>query len=365
MRATVREGPARSEAELPYCANRWNISCVSRDLGLISLVQPNEGLLVPTRIKLSTQHLNASCGLHRYGCTPWVPSGDTADVYVGNVEAATVMVQHAVSRAGATARYGSAIVGSFAPDRPVPTLSGSTSTITVSKWCGCEEVDLPNQPAPAGATCAALNCTDVGDLFSVDDLLGVIGVSLSDPAAKSVLQTLRYSGLTVRLSVRYDGATSYSYHAAANEIEAKLQSVDMLNETTRVVHDTHGLQILFAQGQGFYQLDFRTILLTLVSGLALLSVAKTIADSFLLYIAPRRADYRLFASVTTPDFAPDTTDARKVLEHVIARKRRKHLYVVGRGAGISEGLLPSEHARPMAGEAPQLIAGDGPHGAVP
>lgn len=39
---------------------------------------------------------------------------------------------------------------------------------------------------------------------------------------------------------------------------------------------------------------------------ALLSVAKTVADSFLNYAAPRKAEYRLFTHAYTPDLSPDS-----------------------------------------------------------
>ena len=67
----------------------------------------------------------------------------------------------------------------------------------------------------------------------------------------------------------------------------------------------------------------RTLMLTLISGLALLSIAKTIADSFVLYISPNRADYRLFVVNSTPDFDPDSPEEKKVLEELLHRKRVK------------------------------------------
>ena len=52
--------------------------------------------------------------------------------------------------------------------------------------------------------------------------------------------------------------------------------------------------------------DTQALILSLISGLAFLSVAKVTADSFLLYLAPRRADYKLFVQATSPDFSPDS-----------------------------------------------------------
>ena len=83
--------------------------------------------------------------------------------------------------------------------------------------------------------------------------------------------------------------------------------------------------LLFAIG---LKLDVRTLLLTLVSGLALLSAAKTVADAFVLYLSPHRKSYRLFITTDTPDFDPDTEAERLLLAKVLARKRRKQSLLV-------------------------------------
>lgn len=47
--------------------------------------------------------------------------------------------------------------------------------------------------------------------------------------------------------------------------------------------------------------DLGTMLLTIFSGFAYIFVAKTVADYFLRYFAPRRKDYRLFVQSFSPD----------------------------------------------------------------
>lgn len=94
--------------------------------------------------------------------------------------------------------------------------------------------------------------------------------------------------------------------------------------------DLHGIQLLFAQTGGVRLPHARTIILTLVSGLALLSVAKTVADAFLLYLAPRRKDYALFVETITPDFGPETDQERQTLERVLERKRLERDELLGR-----------------------------------
>ena len=56
---------------------------------------------------------------------------------------------------------------------------------------------------------------------------------------------------------------------------------------------------------------------------ALMSVAKTVTDAYLLYLSPRSKDYRLFVRTTTPDFAPDSDAEAQSLADTLAGKRRK------------------------------------------
>ena len=292
---------------LPYCFNPYDIPCVRWDQSLWSSVQPDVGLLVPTRVKLTHQE-RSECDLFNYSCSPWV-SANAADVevFMGDVENSTILVQHAVSVADQLVGYNSSIVDTFQSNRPTPTVYGKHGSFDVLEWCDCTGTPS-NRPAPPGGCDTVPGCHDVGDLFTLGELLSALGLDLSSGASDSgsTLESLRYAGLTVRLGVVYDSPNSYHYLATANEIEAKLQSIDRLNDTTRVVQDVHGVQLLFAQGTGYPFFDPRTMLLTLVTGLGLLSVAKTIADSFLLYVAPRREDYKLFTLTLTPDFSPDS-----------------------------------------------------------
>ena len=84
-----------------------------------------------------------------------------------------------------------------------------------------------------------------------------------------------------------------------------------------------GVQLVFAQRSRVFAFDFRTMLLTLVSGMALLSTAKTITDLSLMYVLPHRRSYRLFVQKLTPDMDPDTDAERAVLRDMLAAKRRK------------------------------------------
>ena len=78
----------------------------------------------------------------------------------------------------------------------------------------------------------------------------------------------------------------------------------------------------------------------------MLSTAKTLADFYLLYAAPRRADYRLFVENLTPDFGPEHESKRLVLEKVLLRKRRERDEILGieEPAQLLDGTNPTSDA---------------------
>ena len=55
---------------------------------------------------------------------------------------------------------------------------------------------------------------------------------------------------------------------------------------------------------------------------------KTLANFCLMYVLPRRADYRLFVQTLTPDFRPDSEHESRVLDDVLRAKRRKRSLLV-------------------------------------
>ena len=134
------------------------------------------------------------------------------------------------------------------------------------------------------------------------------------------------------------GYSSYHYVVSTNSIKAKLETADWINASARVVNNLHGIQLIFAQSGGVRLPDVKTMLLTFVSGLVMLSTAKTIADYFLLYVAPKRADYRLFVEQLSPNFGGN--DRARLLESVLARKREERQAMMGLGRDQAEAFLP-------------------------
>lgn len=294
-------------------------------------------MLVGTRLSTTMQRPHA-CPPDVYDCAPWEDASNKSSVFVGGVEACTVMVQHIVSKT-TEQTYKAEVIDTMDENRPVAMLRGPGPTGTL---------EFPVQKV-AGVP---------GDIFNISSLLYVAGVaSLDEPSFDNANSSIRYDGMTIKIRVVYSGhddlptasglkaTTAYEYRVSVNRLEAKRTFADsdvfINGSDARALRDLHGIEILFSQDGDLTVFSVSALMVSVLSGLAYLFVAKMAADYFLLYCAPRRSDYRLFVQMTTPDFEPDTDGERKVLERVLKRKRRKNEFHMG-DAESGGAMRPSE-----------------------
>jgi len=318
-RATVE--PARqsmSVSEVHYCVGSQfpipdgvQLPCLSFEPLIESTQTPDIGLLVGTRLSTTVELREATCELYKFGCAPWVSTyHGRVDSFIGDIDNATIFMQHSAQSAGS---YG-------------PTLPGSNFIDTFDSTHQ-RTVKLVGPGTPS----AGLDVTpgNGGDIVTLHALVSAAGLDLDANMAHPTSEetpfpdnatTARYSGTTIRVNIEYNNA-GYTYRLKDALVHSKRQSIRWDNGTHRMVDDIHGIQFIFTQVSGVYKFDIRTLLLTLVSGLALLASAKTVADIFLLYVAPRKATYKLFAYDPCPDLDPDTPDEQRILPLIIADKK--------------------------------------------
>tara|TARA_B110001452_G_scaffold256977_1_gene250784 strand:+ start:67 stop:1089 length:1023 start_codon:yes stop_codon:yes gene_type:complete len=265
------------------------------------------GVLVGTRISSIVQLRNESCVRFEYGCIEWIPGQSTQpmDEYVGNIDSALITIQHSAVPVHAAGKPEPPLVDTFT------TPSGRHATL---------------QGAGAPSSGLAVRFETNGDVITLAELIRAAGIGLDAPGATSPAtnanDTTRYAGTTIRVAVEYS-AHGYTYRAVESPVQSSRTSVRWANSSARQLDTIYGVQLLFTQRSSVVHFDLRTLLLTLVSGLALLSVAKTVADFFVLYVSPNKLDYRLFVVDHTPDFGPDSEQEKQLLEKVLWRKRRK------------------------------------------
>ena len=341
LRATCKSPEAPAPVDmLPYCSQAKlptgappavRLPCMSLDDEATMQVS-SMGVLVGTRLSMIHEHTNPNCGELEYPCTRWVPER-RVDAFVGDIESHTVLVQHAVAPSFIQKMGGREVIDVFHNRSFYPELRGPEGTATAVPCAG------PLDPVP--------ECPDAGDLIRVGDLINISGQNDAHLDLDAPLKSpghpdtsLRSEGLTMRINLVYEGYSHYYYRVSTNAIKAKVTSSDWYNSSTRVIQDLHGIQLIFAQSGGVRLPDVKTMLLTLVSGLVMLSTAKTIADYFLLYVAPKRAKYRLFTEMITPDFGPENDAERAVLDKIVARKQRERDEILGLGLTDQDAFLP-------------------------
>ena len=152
VRATIQAPPSPvSVDDLAYCSQakpnasappplmRYPCTFPDMESGTLAHLTPgNEGaLMVGTRISIIDQTHDDACVAGDYSCRPWLPPVEKSTEgverttkFVGDIEGATLMLQHSVSREDRqTIGLKNSLIDSFNPNRPVAKLQGPTGLV--------------------------------------------------------------------------------------------------------------------------------------------------------------------------------------------------------------------------------------------
>eukprot|EP01098_Paradermamoeba_levis_P013023 TRINITY_DN5832_c0_g1_i6.p1 TRINITY_DN5832_c0_g1~~TRINITY_DN5832_c0_g1_i6.p1 ORF type:complete len:220 (-),score=94.01 TRINITY_DN5832_c0_g1_i6:99-758(-) len=140
------------------------------------------------------------------------------------------------------------------------------------------------------------------DILEVRTLLQVAGVSLDDFSTSSTGETNRYAGVLLLVFIVYDNTHSFStnnvrYTVKVREVKnTEFKSVEetYFSETTKRERNRHGVRLIFLQTGQLGKFQFQVLLLTMVSGLALLAVSTLIVDLLALMVLPQRKYYEKY-----------------------------------------------------------------------
>jgi len=128
----------------------------------------------------------------------------------------------------------------------------------------------------------------------------------------SVGETVRYAGAVIIVLIEYSNflnrsasGTMYTYKVLPIiGTEYKTEEVVYTNfPTQRVINNRHGIRLLFIQTGEIGQFNFQILLLTLVSGLALIAASTTLVDILAIYFMPQKANYYKYKYTKTVDFS--------------------------------------------------------------
>eukprot|EP00296_Roombia_truncata_P000429 JP436100.1.p2 GENE.JP436100.1~~JP436100.1.p2 ORF type:complete len:308 (-),score=113.89 JP436100.1:71-883(-) len=247
------------------------------------------------------------------------------------------MVVHAV-RATSTGYSG----GTFKHARPsAASLSPDAVPVEIQlKYADVTErqADLTEEERTEGVK-GAVDVHPDGDFISVRNLLKAAHLDLDDISTQTTdREPNRYAGLNIMVKIIFNnnGAAEYAYQPEVLPAEAKLVGEFGINYPyERRVHNQHGVRFKFVISGEIKMFDFKTLLLSFVSGLALTSLAALFVDTLITYVMPQKDNYKLFKYHLTPDFSPEDADEQALLDKILAKKRRERDLLEGVGKGTA------------------------------
>ena len=136
---------------------------------------------------------------------------------------------------------------------------------------------------------------DGNDIIALGDILKAADVSLND-ILKVENESNRHAGIVLFFGIdyngNYDNPVTYTYSITqVPNVEYKVTRSTTVNFNERMVTDTHGVKIFFVFNGSICRFDFQTMLIQMVAGLGLLSVATLTTDFIMEYLMPLKKAY--------------------------------------------------------------------------
>lgn len=138
------------------------------------------------------------------------------------------------------------------------------------------------------------------DIISLGKILEAAGVDLNDiqdyPPDAADKESNRHAGVVLMFGIDFNGVykkdVKYTYSVTqVPKVEYKVTLSTYIGTNERLITDTHGVKIFFVFNGKICRFDFQTMLIQLVAGLGLLSVATLTTDFIMQYLMPLRTVY--------------------------------------------------------------------------
>eukprot|EP01083_Nonionella_stella_P014761 41369_1 len=138
------------------------------------------------------------------------------------------------------------------------------------------------------------------DIVSLLTVLNAAGVDLNDiqenPSDKKKNESNRHAGLVLYFGIDYKGTykgdVKYTYSVTQiPKQEYKVTRSTFVNYSHRLLANTHGVKIFFVFSGNICRFSFQTMLIQMVAGLGLLSVATLTTDFLMIYAMPLKDAY--------------------------------------------------------------------------
>jgi len=270
---------------------------------LYPLVEDHD-MFITTRVTITEQSL-PNCTLEQFNCTYNVDHEE--DFYIADIDRFTILLDHTVYAQGILQANGVDLPG-FLLD------SGGNPFNNLTK--------LPNQVGKSGKA----------DILELSTLLGAGGLwSLDTQAETRPDRSKRDDGVVFIVFIEYSNMVNYNLSNLQYTYRVEMihstkfkaeQPIFTKNVATRVLWNRHGVRFIFLQVGAIGKFDFQTILLTLVSGLGLMTFATVIVDILATKILPRKTLYGSYKYDETEPFMNSINEEKNKTSENISSKTR-------------------------------------------
>ncbi|EGC40099.1 hypothetical protein DICPUDRAFT_74417 [Dictyostelium purpureum] len=275
---TTLMAPKEIDTERPYCKSNNNtyayskLECEYWDDPLV-LFPPGDDVsfTASTRVKITNQTTDG-CSFKDPRCKYKDVSEES--IYVADIEKYTVMIDHTMFSPQSQIQYNARDLSGYILDR-----DGNEIQIN----------DTNNRVGVKGQY----------DVLEIGKLLELGGIDL-DAESPDKGDPNRYTGIIALVFIKYSNTFSYStgnfkYTYSIRQVNDTIYNVkdpiyfDSLG--SRMVLKRYGIRLLFVQDGAIGSFNFQSLLLTMVSGLGLLTVATLVVDQLAVRILPQRKSY--------------------------------------------------------------------------
>jgi hypothetical protein len=279
IRASLKRGPktvSTNVTQFPYCSfpgnnYKWALPCLFWDeTEAVFPVTEAAAMLATTRVNLT--HYELRCSQFNPNCT--YTKVDTGTYYIGDIERFTLMVDHSM----------------FTPRLNIQKNSRSlTGRLLDSNGDEVQSnLSPPNQFGQSGKY-------DILELAKVMELAG------ANMETEINGDPVRYSGTILLFFIDYDNIFTYNtnnvrYSVRVSQLkDAEFKSVEQLhyNSSSKQERNRHGIRIVFLPVGQIGQFQVQALILTLVSGAALMAVATVVTDIIATTFLPEKKKYEV------------------------------------------------------------------------
>ncbi|KAN0037339.1 hypothetical protein ACTFIV_002683 [Dictyostelium citrinum] len=281
--------PNELKANPPYCNNNTEpypyekLDCVYFDDAFAAYpIGDDVGFTASTRMRISEQKTN--CSLSEPSCKFY--TNTTMNVYLADIESFTVYIDHTMYAPSSQIQFNGDDLSGYVLDQNGNEIQLNESVNTIG---------VEGKP----------------DILQLGKLLEFAGVNLDGPSLVNSSNSIRYDGCILFVFIEYSNTFSYDlkkikYVYSIKKVDDTAYDVPEViilnNENSRLYYKRHAIRLIFIQTGVIGSFNFQSLLLTLVSGLGLLTVSTLIVDQLAIRFLPQRKSYSTFKFQTTESF---------------------------------------------------------------